>query len=168
MKETSSMFKTLSGRFVRRTAVAALAGAASLVSAAAFAGECPADKVGVDVTKPGATMPVDVTDTVIAAIDLGQQDDKFKGHTFRMRRMVIQPGGVVPWHSHSDRPANILMIEGTLTEYSSSCAVPIQHKAGDVVAEFGALSHWWKNNTKKPAVLISADILHEKKDEHVM
>lgn len=162
------MFKTLSGRSVRRTAVAALAGAVSIVSAAAFAGECPTDKVGVDVTKPGASKPVGVTDTVIAAIDLARQDDKFAGHIFRMRRMVIQPGGVVPWHSHGDRPANILMVEGTLTEYSSTCAVPIQHKAGDVVAEFGALSHWWKNNTKKPAVLISADILHEKKDEHVM
>ena len=162
------MFKTLSDRSLRRTTVAALAGAVSLVSASAFAGECPADKVGVDVTKPGATEPVGVTDKVIAAIVLGEHNATFYGYTLRMRRMVIRPGGVVPWHAHGDRPANILMIEGTLTEYRSSCAVPIQHKAGDVVAEAGALSHWWKNNTKKPAVLISADILHEKKDEHVM
>lgn len=162
------MFKTLSSRSARLSAVAALVGAVSLVSASAFAGECPADKVGVDVTKPGATAPVGVTDKVIAAIVLGEHNATFGGYTFRMRRMVIQPGGVVPWHAHDDRPANILMIEGTLTEYRSSCAVPIQHKAGEVVAEAGTLSHWWKNNTKKPAVLISADILHEKKDEHVM
>lgn len=162
------MFKTLSSRTVRRSAVAAMAGAVSLVSAAAFAGECPADKVGVDVTKPGATAPVGVSDKVIASIALGEQNAVFDGYVFRMRRMTIQPGGVVPWHAHADRPANILMIEGTLTEYASNCAVPIQHKAGDVVAEFGGLSHWWKNNTKKPAVLISADILHDKKDEHMM
>jgi hypothetical protein len=40
--------------------------------------------------------------------------------------------------------------------------VPIEHKAGDVTTEFGAsLSHWWKNNTDKRVVLLSADILHD-------
>jgi hypothetical protein len=57
------------------------------------------------------------------------------------------------------RPANIYVISGSITEYRSTCSVPIEHKAGDVTAEFGALSHWWKNNTKRPTVLISADML---------
>ena len=35
----------------------------------------------------------------------------------------------------------------------------ILHKKGDVTAEFGHLSHWWKNNGKVPAVLYSSDIL---------
>ena len=37
--------------------------------------------------------------------------------------------------------------------------VPIEHDQGDVTAESGNLSHWWKNNTDKPAVLISSDVL---------
>jgi quercetin dioxygenase-like cupin family protein len=107
--------------------------------------------------KPGATMPSKVTDTVIASIDL--KDYGIDGRALRMRRLVVQPGGVVPWHSHETRPANILVVSGEITEYRSTCAVPLLHKAGEVTQESGNLSHWWKNNSKKPAVLISADIL---------
>lgn len=143
---------------LRAAAAAALLATTSLIGAgAAFAGECPAGKVGVDVTKPGPMAPVGVTDNVIASIDLKAYG--FEGRSLRMRRLVVQPGGIVPWHSHGERPANILVVKGAITEYRSTCAIPILHKAGDVTAESGALSHWWKNNTKRPAVLISADIL---------
>ena len=65
----------------------------------------------------------------------------------RLRKLVIQPGGIVPWHSHAERPANIYVVEGAMTEYRSTCAVPIEHKAGEVAVESGNLAHWWKNNT---------------------
>ena len=146
----NSTLKTLS--------MASAVALSAALSAPAFAGECPADKVGVDVTKPGATMPKDVTDNVIASIDLAK-GYMVDGKSLRMRRLVVQPGGIVPWHSHAERPANIYVVEGAITEYRSTCAVPIEHKAGDVTAEAGALSHWWKNNTKKPTVLISSDIV---------
>jgi quercetin dioxygenase-like cupin family protein len=106
----------------------------------------------------GATMPKDVTDNVIASIDLGQ-GYSIDGKLLRTRRLVVQPGGVVPWHSHAERPANIYIVDGAITEYRSTCSVPIEHKAGDVTAEQGNLSHWWKNNGTKPAVLISSDIV---------
>jgi len=141
----------------RFLSAAALVAATLGFAGPAFAADCPTDKVGVDVTKPGPMMPSNVTDTVIASIDL--KGYGFEGRSLRMRRLVIQPGGIVPWHSHGERPANILTVSGSVTEYRSTCAVPIEHKAGDVVAEQGNLSHWWRNNTKKPAVLISADIL---------
>ncbi len=129
-----------------------------LASVSAMAGECPADKTGVDVTKPGAMAPKDVTDTVIASIDLGAEY-KIDGRLLRMRKLVVQPGGIVPWHSHAERPANIYIVSGAITEYRSTCAVPIEHKAGEVTAEHGNLSHWWKNNSKTTAVLISSDIV---------
>jgi len=147
----NSTLKTLS-----MASVFALGGIAFIP--AASAGECPADKVGVDVMKPGATAPKDVTDNVIASIDLGKGYN-VAGRTLRMRRLVVQPGGVVPWHSHGERPANIFIVEGAITEYRSTCAVPIEHPAGDVTAEAGQLSHWWRNNTNKPVVLISSDIV---------
>ena len=152
---------------LRRTLLAAavFGFAAPFFSTAALAGDCPADKVGVDVMKPGATMPKDVTDTVIATIDLGQGYN-VDGRLLRMRKLVVQPGGIVPWHSHADRPANIYIVSGAITEYRSTCAVPIEHPTGDVTAEHGNLSHWWKNNTNAPAVLISSDIVPApKKDE---
>jgi quercetin dioxygenase-like cupin family protein len=135
---------------------------------AAFAGECPAASVGMDVMKAGATEPKDVTDTVLSAIKLGQKYSQFAGRELRLRRLVVQPGGVVPWHAHPDRPANIYVVDGEVTEYRSTCAVPIVHKAGEVATEFGNLSHWWKNTGTRPATLISADLFQNgMKDEHM-
>jgi len=148
----------MSGKLRHIVSAAALVAATTLFgTAGAYAGECPAGKVGVDVMKPGAMMPRKVTDTVIASIDL--KGYGIDGRALRMRRLVVQPGGIVPWHSHETRPANILVVSGQITEYRSTCAVPLTHRAGEVTQESGNLSHWWKNNSKKPAVLISADIL---------
>jgi quercetin dioxygenase-like cupin family protein len=115
-------------------------------------------------------MPKDVTDDVLASIDLAPKGDAFAGETLRLRKLVIQPGGVVPWHDHANRPANIYVVSGIVTEYRSNCAVPIVHKPGDTVAEYGAqLAHWWKNTGEEPAVLISADLFQTgKMDDHMM
>jgi len=151
-------------------AAAALGVFASVVafSAAAQAGECPADQVMPGALTSGETMPAGVTDDVLSAIDLTPKGDAWKGNMLRLRKLVVQPDGVVPWHEHSARPANILIVEGSITEYRSNCKVPIEHTAGDVVPEFGDLAHWWKNNGKVPAVLYSADILPPAMDEHTM
>lgn len=134
----------------------------------AFAGECPTDKVGVDVTKPGAMANSGATDTVLAAIDLGEQATMLPDHMFRLRRLEIQPGGEVAWHSHAERPAIIYIVSGEMTEYRSTCAQPILHKAGEVAPEVKTTSHWWKNIGKDVAVLLSTDILHMKADDHMM
>jgi quercetin dioxygenase-like cupin family protein len=138
---------------------ALMTAAACTTSTAALAGSCPADQVAANAMQapPEGMMPKDVTDNVIATIDLKAYGRE--GYLLRTRRLVIQPGGVVPWHSHQERPANIYIVEGAVTEYQSTCAVPIDHVAGDVTAEHGDLSHWWKNNGDTPAVLISTDIV---------
>jgi quercetin dioxygenase-like cupin family protein len=146
-----------------------VAGTMAIGAGAAFAGECPADKVVPDGQgqQADATMPKDVTDNVLASIDLSKEMVALNEHLFRMRRLEIQPGGIVPWHSHADRPALIYVVQGEITEYASTCAVPILHKAGDVSVDAGR-SHWWRNTGKKTVVLISADILHDRKEEHMM
>ena len=77
------------------------------LAGAAFAGECPPGKVVADGKgqQPGATAPKDVTDIVLGSIDLATQPVGIDDRTFRMRRLAIKPGGIVPWHSHDDRPA---------------------------------------------------------------
>ena len=47
------------------------------------------------------------------------------GRDLRLRRLVVQPGGIVPFHSHAGRPALIITVSGDITEYRSTCAVPI-------------------------------------------
>ena len=145
----------------------AVALGAALLSTGARAGQCPADKIGVDVTKPVTTAAKGVTDTVLSAIDLSKEPAGIAGRALRLRKLVVQPGGVVPWHSHGDRPAIIYIIDGTITEYASNCAVPIVHKAGEVARETSDTSHWWKNTSRSPVTLLSADVQHDESDHNM-
>ena len=157
--------KTSVGLWHKLSGAVMAASAAALFSTTALAGECPADKVSANAMKSGATEAVGVSDEVLSHIDLSKEALKLEDHTFRLRRLVIQPDGVVPFHSHSDRPALIYVVEGSITEYNSNCAVPILHHAGEASMESIGLSHWWKNNSGKPVVLISADIIEDKSDD---
>jgi quercetin dioxygenase-like cupin family protein len=135
---------------------AGIVAAGMAASGPVLAADCPAGKTGVDVMKPGPMMPSGVTDTVISSVDLGAYGQP--GKLLRTRRLILQPGGIVPWHSHRERPANIYILSGSVTEYRSTCAVPIVHDAGDITAESGNLSHWWKNTGSGEAVILSSDI----------
>ena len=97
----------------------------------ALAGSCPMGQEGANPLKGAATMPSDVTDSVLGTVDLGPEIS-VAGRSLRLRMLVLQPGGVVPMHSHKDRPALIFTASGTVTEYSSACKVPIVHHAGEV------------------------------------
>ena len=124
----------------------------------AFAAECPAGKGGVDV-RPAAPNPASgVTDTVVGSIDVSKEPAHVDGRLLRLRKLVVQPGGVVPWHSHHDRPAIIVITKGTIVEYASNCSVPIVHRPGDVTTETSTTAHWWRTETKSPVELYSADL----------
>ena len=156
---------TKSGRAVCRSlSMAAVLMGAITIATAANAGECPAGKTGVDVTKASNLPASGVTDKLLAAINLGNEPAKLDGRMLRLRKLEIQPGGVVPWHSHGDRPAIIYIVQGEVVEYASNCSVPILHKTGEVARETAATSHWWKNTGKETVILLSADILHDQMD----
>ena len=147
----------------KKTLVSALVLAAPFAFAApAQASDCPQGmEVPAATALPGApTMPKDVTDTVIGSIDLGDEIG-VKGPLLRTRRLVVQPGGIVPMHGHKDRPALIITVSGQITEHRSSCAVPIVHRAGDIAREADGISHWWINEGTEPAVLLSSDVFHQ-------
>lgn len=150
---------------------AALVVAGLLVSAAsigsAFAGECPADKMTANAREPSTEMAMDVTDNVLAAIPLAEEGPMLADRQMRVRKLVIQPGGIVPWHSHADRPALIYVVEGEIHEYASNCAAPITHVTGDVARETHEVSHWWKNLGSAPVTLLSFDILHDQNDQNM-
>jgi len=157
----------------RRVAtVGIIAGALSIASTAANAGECPADKRVADGQgqRPSTAAAKDVTDVVRATTDLSKEPLALNGRQFRLRELDIKAGGIVPWHSHDDRPAMIYIVSGEVVEYASNCAVPIMHKAGDVAPEKKGTSHWWQNTGKASAVLISVDLFpaQMKDDEHTM
>jgi quercetin dioxygenase-like cupin family protein len=141
--------------------------AAAVSASSAFAGECPADKMMVNAREPVKEMATGVTDNVLAAIPLAEEGPMLKDRQMRVRKLVIQPMGIVPWHSHGDRPALIYVVEGEINEYASYCAAPIVHKAGDVARETHVVSHWWKNLSDAPVTLLSFDILHDPSDQNM-
>jgi quercetin dioxygenase-like cupin family protein len=127
------------------------------VATPAFAGQCPADQVRANPLSGHPTAPANVTDDVIGSIDLGAEIG-VQDRDLRLRRLVVQPGGIVPYHSHQGRPALIITVSGEVTEYRSTCATGIVHRAGEVSREAEGLSHYWVNEGKAPAVLLSADV----------
>jgi quercetin dioxygenase-like cupin family protein len=157
------------GRRLGRSFVLAGIVAGSTVAglSVAGAGECPADKVKADARAPVTHAGKGVTDTVLAAIDLEKEPANIKGRQLRFRKLTIEPGGIVPWHSHDDRPAIIYVAEGEIVEYASNCTDPIVHKAGEIRPETNGTSHWWQNLGNKTVVLFVGDVLHDKNDKNM-
>ena len=125
----------------------------------AYAGECAAGQMAANSLADAPTMPKGVSDTVIGSVDLGSEIG-VADRQLRTRRLVVQPGGIVPLHSHADRPALIYTVSGEITEHRSSCAAPIVHRAGDIAREADGISHYWVNHGNVPAVLLSSDVHH--------
>jgi quercetin dioxygenase-like cupin family protein len=161
---SDTMIRPRAKQFVA-AAAAVIAGVA--LASIAMAGECPTDKRGVNVTKPSAAAASGVADVVLTSIDLSKEKLALADHQLRLRRLVIEPNGIVAWHSHEDRPAIIYIISGEIYEHASNCAVPILHRAGDVTPERSGTAHWWQNTGKETVVLLSADILHDAKDHNM-
>ena len=149
---------SLSLRLARIACVVAVA-----ATGVAHAGECPAGKSAANALADAPSAPVGVTDTELASVDLAKENVKLDQRRLRLRHMTIAPGGIVPLHSHEDRPALIMVNSGEIYEYNSKCAVPILHKAGDVAREFMGTKHWWKNTGSQTVDLTIGDIVNDKK-----
>src|SRR5215831_10270076 len=158
----------LTSMFERTTILTGIVAGSMLVGvSAAAAGSCPSDQMKADARQPVSTAGKGVTDTVLAAIDLEKEPANIQDRQLRFRKLTIEPGGIVPWHSHGDRPAIIYIAEGEIVEYASNCAVPITHKAGEIRPETSGTSHWWQNHGKKTVVLFVGDVLHDKNDHNM-
>jgi quercetin dioxygenase-like cupin family protein len=148
------------------TLAVAIAGSMAMASVA-IAGECPADKMKPDVRAMVDYKPVGVTDVTLGSIDLGKQPAHIEGRELRFRKLTIAPGGIVPWHSHDDRPALIFVQQGEIVEYASNCEVPITHKTGEIRPEVFGTSHWWKNLGKETVILYVGDVRKDPNDHNM-
>ena len=142
---------------IRGLGLALIGTAAIGVSSPAFAGQCPAGQERANDLPNHPTAPANVTDDLIGSVDLGAEIG-VQGRDLRLRRLVVQPGGIVPYHSHQGRPALIITVSGQVTEYRSTCGVGIVHRAGEVSREAGGIAHYWVNEGSEPAILLSADV----------
>lgn len=122
-----------------------------------------------DHQKNPPTEPVDEEDHTMAFIELSDVklpagSAPLEQRQLRFRRVDVGPGGIVPFHSHENRPAILFIIEGEITEYNSRHEEPRKHTAGSIIAEYGDISHWWKNESAdKPVVIYAADLAETEK-----
>ena len=137
MFKSSRNSRTLRQAFALTAIIAASAAAAT----GAMAGECPAGKMQPNVRAKVDYKPVGVTDVTLGSINLEKQPANIRDRELRFRKLTIEPGGIVPWHSHDDRPALIFVQQGEIVEYASNCSEPIVHKAGEIRPEVAGTSH---------------------------
>ena len=77
----------------------------------------------------------------------------------RMRRLVIEPGGVIAWHAHDQVQGSAMVVSGEMTEIRNTCMDPIRYRAGDVAMEDAQTAHGWRNDGAVPAVIITAHVV---------
>ncbi|SED95688.1 cupin domain-containing protein [Ruania alba] len=110
---------------------------------------------------------VDEKSTHIAAVRIGDIPLKpgalpILDRAMRLRRMDVHPGGVIGLHDHSDRPAILFVLHGSMTVHDDNLGTSAVVNEGEAVAEFGDVQHWAQNNSDKlPLALLTFDLLDD-------
>ena len=131
---------------MRRTAMAAVAFTIAAFLAGYTAGQrqVPTETVG-------------QSEELLRSLDLTTELDSTKGRPLRMRKITLQPGGVLGLHNHVDRPAITYLLQGEVT-YHQEGKAPLVVRPGGGFAEGRATTHWAENTGNVPAVWVAVDI----------
>ncbi len=124
---------------------AALACALSFVSAPTAAQTADGQRVGVN-------------GKVLESIPLANTLDGGAARSLRMRQVTIDPGGLLPLHSHADRPSVSYVLRGTVTETFEDTGESRRLSAGQSYETHGARRHALQNLEQEPAVFIEVDL----------
>ena len=98
---------------------------------------------------------------LLGSIALGDDFPAISGQSLRVRRVTLEPGGVVGVHQHTRRPGVLYMLEGELVEVRNDANLPMKRRTGDVSFEKGGVIHWWRNDSGADAIALVVDIVPE-------
>ena len=100
-----------------------------------------------------------VTVEPLAMVDLGPEIDGMEGRQLRMRKVTIEPGGVLgPAHAHKGRPGTVYVLQGTITDHREGVAT--DYGPGVGWPEDKDTFHWLENRGTIAAVEISVDVVN--------
>lgn len=99
--------------------------------------EGPAEPRGITV-RPAGAFPLDRGAAALPDFEM------------RVRFFEIAPGGIVPVHSHDDRPAVVIVTQGEIVEHRSDQAEPVTIGPGGVSLEAPGITHWFENVSDEP------------------
>jgi quercetin dioxygenase-like cupin family protein len=96
-------------------------------------------------------------DVELRSIDLDSEIDTVKGYKLRMRRLILQPGGVIGLHNHKGRPTVSYLLKGTLVSRSpGNPDLVISPGGGHTVGM--ADNHWVQNRGTETAEWIVVEV----------
>lgn len=110
--------------------------------------------LGSAVGQPAQLAP-GVGSELLATVEAGAE---FPGHVLRMRRITFAPGASLPMHSHKDRPEVSIEWEGALSNTVKGNLLA-RLPAGTPVANGPQVEHLPANESDKPVVVISLDLV---------
>ena len=94
---------------------------------------------------------------LLRSLDLTNELPSAAGRPLRMRKISLQPGGVLAVHSHADRPAVTYLLQGQVT-YHQAGKPDMVVNPGEGTAEGRATTHWAESTGRVPAVWIGVDV----------
>ncbi|MEM1316516.1 MAG: cupin domain-containing protein [Pseudomonadota bacterium] len=97
--------------------------------------------------------------SLIGSMPLDGEFQSSDGLVMRVRELVIEPGGIVAVHQHTNRPGAAYIVEGELVEHRSTEAGPVVKTAGETAMERSGVIHWWENESDAPARAVVVDIV---------
>ncbi len=86
-------------------------------------------------------------------VDLGQ------GLRLRTRVFIVEPGGVIPLHSHKDDPTVAYYYGGPLSEFNFDGKALGQRGGGKAYADDRTVNHWYENRSKETATVVVSDVV---------
>ena len=111
----------------------------------------------------GPTKPKDISVKDLGKFDLGQELKGMEGRDVRVRLWTMKAGGIVPVHSHVDRPAQIYVLSGEVLEHRSDSDKPHVYRKGDLSVEAEGVIHWWENGGSEEVLLLAVDVFNTKR-----
>jgi quercetin dioxygenase-like cupin family protein len=112
--------------------------------------------------QPAPTENKGVKAELLSGFALNKQGlDDFSRRQMRMRQITLEPGGVVGFHSHKDRPTLSYIVKGALTEHRKG-SPDRTYKAGEAITEGTDVDHWAENaSSTEPVVIVTVDLFKE-------
>jgi quercetin dioxygenase-like cupin family protein len=96
-------------------------------------------------------------DIELRSIQLESEIDTVKGYKLRMRKLILQPGGVIGLHNHKGRPTVSYLLKGTLVSHSPG-KIDLVITAGEGHTVGMADNHWVENRGTEIAEWIAVEV----------
>ena len=97
------------------------------------------------------------SEEALRSLDLSEELDSPRGRPLRLRKLTLQPGGILGLHNHVDRPAVGYLLQGQMTYHQEGKVDQVINPGGSF-AEGRATTHWAESTGNVPAIWIAADI----------